>query len=139
MHVQVLFASLARAWPRAGNTILEHLAGSLLGLGILGWAAVHSGPTRGEVVVHVTEPDVEVEVGGRTFRIEDRRHAPIVCELTPGWHDLVMRRRGRVLHEESFELRAGMSVVLTAWDPNRDRAGPDRRRPGGAAIIPWSG
>jgi hypothetical protein len=69
------------------------------------------------VVVHVTEPDVEVSIGGRMYRIEERRYDPIVCKLPPGRHELIMTRRGRVLYRESFEVRRGVSLVLTAWDP----------------------
>ena len=51
------------------------------------------------MIVHVTEPGVEVMIAGRTFQIEDqRRYNPIVCHLPPGWHDLVMKRHGRVLY-----------------------------------------
>jgi hypothetical protein len=97
--------------------LLKYLAGCLLGLTILAWVAAHSGPAHGEVVVHVTEPDVEVSIGGRPYRIGERRYDPIVCKLTPGRHALVMTRHGRVLYPESFEVRRGVSLVLTAWDP----------------------
>jgi hypothetical protein len=100
--------------------VLKQLVLAILGLGILAWAAAHAGPTHGEVVVHVTEPDVDVVFGGHTFHIEERRFAPIVCELPPGWHDLIVTRHGQVLDRQSFEVHAGASLVLTAWDPNRE-------------------
>ena len=56
--------------PRVGKRVLKHLAWGLLGVAILAWIAARTGPAHGEVVVHVTEPDVEVSIGGRTFRIE---------------------------------------------------------------------
>jgi hypothetical protein len=103
-----------------GKGILKQMAAGLLGVAILGWVAAHSGPSHGRVIVHVTEPDVEVSFGDRTIRIEDRRYDPIVSRLLPGRYDLVMKRHGRVLHEESFEIRRGSTLVLTAWDKNRD-------------------
>jgi hypothetical protein len=102
---------------RDGKRALQHLAGCLLGLAILAWVAAHSGPAHGEVVVHVTEPDVEVSISGRPYRIGERRYDPIVCKLPPGRHELVMTRHGSVLYRESFEVRRGVSLVLTAWDP----------------------
>ena len=124
--IQGILASLAGS--RVWKGIVKYLAGGILGLTILAWAAVHSGPAQEEVIVHVTEPGVEVMIGGRTFQIEDRRYNPIVCHLPPGWHDLVMKRHGRVVYRESFEVRRGFGLVLTALDPNRSRSDPDLRR-----------
>jgi hypothetical protein len=101
------------------SRILKGAAGSLLGVALLGWVVVHSGPRSHEVVVHVAEPDVEVTVGDRTYQIEGRRYDPIVCELSSGWHRLVMGRGDRILFEETFEVRPGMNVVRVAYDPER--------------------
>jgi hypothetical protein len=91
--------------------------GGLLGTVALGWIAVHCGPPNGQAVVHVAEADVELIVGGNSYRIEGRRYSPIVCELPAGRHELSLVRDGRVLYRESFGLRGGESAVLTAWDP----------------------
>ncbi len=93
----------------------------LLGLMILSWVVDHAGPPTSEAVVHVVEPDVEVSIGGNTYRIEARRFDPIVCKLPPGQHELIMSRGGRILYRESFETRRGESVVLTAWNSERLR------------------
>jgi hypothetical protein len=137
MWIQYPFAFPAR--PVSGKWILKHLAGGLLGLSILTLAAVHSGPTHGEVVVHVTEPDVDVSLGGRTFHIEERRFDPIVCQLLPGWHELVLKRRGLVLDHQSFKVQRGQSLVLTAGDPNRDRSKQHIRRLGEDFLMPRGG
>lgn len=109
--------------PRALRMALKGLGGAILAGSTLGWIAEHSGPARVEVVVHVTEPDVEVGVGGRTFRIKGRAEAPLVCELSPGRHELLVTRGGRVLYREMFEVPRGEGVVLTAWDATREPAG----------------
>jgi hypothetical protein len=119
-----------------GKWCLTQAAGGLLGLGILAWAAVHSGPTNGEVVVHVTEPDVDVSIGGHTYHVEERRFAPIVCELPPGLHELVVKRNGLVLDRQSFAVERGSSQVLTAWDPDHDRSQESSRPLPRTGLIP---
>jgi hypothetical protein len=103
------------------HRMIKLAAGGLLGLAVLGWVVEHCEPRDNEVVVHVMEPDVDVTIGNQTFQIEGRRFDPIVCYLSPGWHPLVMRRRDRILFEESFEVPRGENVVRTAWDPERLR------------------
>lgn len=109
----------------AGSPILrrlaQHAGGGLLGLGALIWIA-QAGPF-GEVVIYVTEEDVEIEVGGQKVRIKSRRHDPLIFDLAPGRHELVVSRGGRVLYRERFEVRPGRSILLTAYDPGR--LGPD--------------
>ena len=100
---------------------------SLLTLVTLGWIVEHAGPPSGRAVVHVTESDVTVQVGGNTYEFAERPLEPIVCELRPGKHELTMTRDGRVLYEQTFRIRRGESVVLTAWDPERLRRGRDSR------------
>jgi hypothetical protein len=107
------------ARPRVGTSTLKRLAWALVASAILAWVAAHSAPGRAEVVVHVSEANVEVSLGGRTFRIEERRFDPIVCELPAGCHVLVMTRHGRILYQEFFDVRPGQSLVLTAWNPER--------------------
>lgn len=108
--------------------MIRWAGGGLLGLAVLGWVVDRAGYSDVEVVIQVVEPDVEVAVGGQTFAIRGQRDAPIVCELPPGWHRLVMRRGDRVLFEEDFEVRPGKNVVRTAYDPERvgDGPGPGR-------------
>jgi hypothetical protein len=79
------------------SRLLGTMAGGVMGLVVLGWAVEDCGSRSTEVVVHVMEPDVEVTVGDQTYPIEGRRYDPIVCELSPGWHRLVMRRGDHVL------------------------------------------
>jgi hypothetical protein len=123
----------------AGMRYLKYLAWGVLGLAILVWVAVHSGPRQGEVVVHVTEPDVEVTIAGHRFLVEGRRYDPIVCELPPGQYDLVMRRHGRVLYQESFEVHPRESLVLTGLDLGRDRSLGPLQPPGPGPRLQSSG
>ncbi|QDV36533.1 hypothetical protein [Tautonia plasticadhaerens] len=117
---------------RSMSRLATHLGGGLLGLASLGWIATHCGPPTGRAVIHVAEADVELTVGASSYRIEELRPAPIICELPSGVHELVLLREGRVLRRESFSLRGGESVVLTAWDPVRlsggTETGADRAR-----------
>jgi hypothetical protein len=109
---------------------LEYIVVGVLALAALGWIIERNGDQRKAaarddeidmVVVHVTEPDVEVVVGTRTYRIEGMASAPIRCELPDGSHDLIVTRDGRLLYKQTFTVRSGESIVLTAWDPNRTR------------------
>ncbi|QDV35923.1 hypothetical protein [Tautonia plasticadhaerens] len=90
--------------------------GGALGVVVLGFVAEHSGPRTGEVVVHVTEPGVELSVGGISLDVRERRYEPLVFELPAGRHELTMSRGGRLLHREWFSIEGGDSVVLAAWD-----------------------
>ena len=45
------------------------------------------------------------------------REAPIVCNLRRGRHELRMWRGAQLVYRESFRVRPGEDVVLTAWDP----------------------
>lgn len=113
---------------------LEYLVVGVLGLVALGWFLERTGHD-GEsavrdveadvVVVHVTEPDVEVVVGGRSYQIEGWARDPIVCKLPSGRHDLMVIRDGELLYREMFTVREGEGVVLTAWNPNRTRERPN--------------
>lgn len=120
--------------PGPLRLVFKGLGAALLAGSMLGWVAERSGPPRVEVVVHVAEPDVEVGVGGRTFRVEGRAGSPLVCELPPGRHELLMTRGGRALYREMFEAPRGKGVVLTAWDATRE---PEGRAAGIAGRGRW--
>ena len=107
--------------------LVKSAGSGLLGLAVLGWVVDSVGTPTGHAVVHVTESDVTVQVGGNTYEFADRPGDPIVCELRPGTHELTMPRDGRVLYEQSFRIRRGESLVLTAWDPERLRRDAERR------------
>src|SRR5262245_14441684 len=98
-------------------TALTGGAGALALTGtILGFVAAHSGPQECEAVIHVTEADVEVSLDSLSFRVDSWTDEPILCSLRGGRHVLRMTRGDRTLYEESFTVRAGEDVVLTAWD-----------------------
>jgi hypothetical protein len=120
-----------------------YLAGKLIkGMGalILGgltlwWVVERVGPAEGTVLVHVTEPDVEVTLGGLNFSIEERRYAPLECRLRAGRHLLRVKRGDRMLYEEWFTVDRGEEVILTAYCPpepgqrliSRGQTGADQR------------
>src|SRR5882757_7310801 len=97
---------------------LAHVtAVSVLSVSFLSWVVLHVGPTRGEVVVHVNEPDIDLTVGTHTYLIKRIPYDPIVCELATGWHELTVTKHGRVLSRQRFEVEGGQTVVLVACDP----------------------
>jgi hypothetical protein len=100
----------------------------LIGVSALGWVVNQAGDPNGEAVIHVSESDVDVSVGGIVYRIERRRYEPIVCKLPAGFYELSMRRDGRVVFAEPFDLDRGSRVILTAWDP-AVTPGPPRPQP----------
>ncbi|HEV3165090.1 MAG TPA: hypothetical protein VGZ22_13780 [Isosphaeraceae bacterium] len=105
-------------------------AAGLLGAAVLGWVADHTQPDEGTAFVHVTEPDVQVSIGDRTYTVAGTQLAPIECGLPPGRHTLVMSRLGEVLYREDFEVSPGSQVILTAW---QERAGTPTLVAAGAA------
>jgi hypothetical protein len=100
---------------RIAQSSMGLMAASLLGGATLWYVAEHSGPKTGTAVVHVTEANVVVIVGGVSFQVDEWRSAPLVCELPAGQHRLVMTRGGAELYSEAFSLEGGDEVVLTAW------------------------
>jgi hypothetical protein len=112
MFVQYLLAAFSKLY--LGSRLIKGMGALLLGGITLWWVVEQVGPTHGTVLVHVTEPDVEVTVGGQTFSIEKRRYAPIECLLRPGRYLLRMKRGDRVLYEEGFAVHRGEEVILTA-------------------------
>ncbi|MFO0892865.1 MAG: hypothetical protein U0790_27460 [Isosphaeraceae bacterium] len=66
----------------------------------------------------MAEAAVVSSVADQTDQIKGRRDAPIVCNLPPGWHDLVVKRGHRL------EVGPSKNVALDAWDPKRAGDGP---------------
>jgi hypothetical protein len=105
--------------------IIKGLAAAVVkGLGacvLSGWLlwqiAERAGPQTSEVVVHVTEFPVVVTIDGRPYPVATWRDSPVDCELHIGPHELQMWRGDRLVYCESFRVRPGEGVVLTAWDP----------------------
>jgi hypothetical protein len=86
----------------------------------LAWQAIErSGPDQSEVIVHVSEGGVEVQIDERTYCVATAWDNPIVCELAHGQHVLSMTRAGKLLYHEEFTLGRGEQRVLTAWDATR--------------------
>ena len=103
-------------------TAMTKGVGSLaLTCAVLGYVAGQAGPRECGAVIHVTEADVEVWVDGLSYRVDSWEDSPILCPLRPGRHELRMSRGGQTLYEETFTLRRGDDVVLTAWDQARPR------------------
>ena len=94
---------------------IKMVAAGLLGGATLCWVAASAGPTTARVIVHVTEADVRVEVGGFQFEVGESSLTPIVCRIPAGEHQLVMTRGATELHSETFMVGGGEEVVLTAW------------------------
>jgi hypothetical protein len=114
---------LLRLWylSKVARTSIELLTACLLGGATLWWVAVSAGPTTGTAIVHVREIDVDVQVGGVTYHIVEETLTPIVCQLPAGEHRLVMTSGSTELHSETFSIRGGEDVILTAWR-SRERA-----------------
>ena len=106
---------------------LAKRVGALLLGGVILWqVSVHSGPTKGQAVVHVSVPKVEVTVDQARHWIETLWDTPIVCDLHPGRHTVRMYRSGRVVYEEEFTIAAGQELILTAWDGYDDGRSPEQ-------------
>ena len=97
------------------RTTLAYLTAWLCGAAALGWVALHAGPRTGTAIVHVTESDVVVNVGGRIFQVSAATELPLICDLPVGDHRLVMSRGDSVLHSDQFSIEGGEDRVLTAW------------------------
>jgi hypothetical protein len=65
----MLGQSLIEAFSKSyfGGRLIRGVAALLLSGNTLWWIVEQVGPIHGTVLVHVTEPDVEVTVGGQTF------------------------------------------------------------------------
>lgn len=82
---------------------------------MLWWIAAQAGESTGTVTVHVTTPDVVVEVGDVTFKVGSNNYTPFVCELPTGEHQITMRRGNTVLYSDTFKLEGGEDQILTTW------------------------
>jgi hypothetical protein len=106
------------------TTTIKLLGAWTLAAGVFWQVAEHAGNRDCVAYVHVTEPRVDVTIDDQTYQIEAWQAVPIVSELRAGRHTLKMTRRGQILYEETFDLRPGQEVVLTAWE--KTRAEPKR-------------
>lgn len=97
--------------------IVGHLSGWILGAAVLYGVALQTGPQDGTAIIHVTEPNVTVSVGNRSFQVGDHIYEPLVCELPAGDYRLTMTRGSTVLYVEDFILTGGEEHVLTTWTP----------------------
>ena len=115
MFVQSLIGAFSKSY--LAGRLIRGVAALLLGGTTLWWIVEQVGPTQGTVLVHVTEPDVEVSVGGQDFSIEEGRYDPIDCRLHAGRYLLRMKRGDLILYEEWFTVHRGEEVMLTASCP----------------------
>lgn len=113
------------------SKILAHLGGWICGGVVLCWVASQAGPRTGTAVVHVTEPNVAVNIGGQMFQVGETIHMPLICDLPAGAHRLTMTRGTTVLYAENFSIEGGEEHVLTTWKPPADGASRAVNR------IPW--
>jgi hypothetical protein len=115
MFAQGLIGAFSKSY--LAGRLIRGVASLLIGGSTLWWIVDQVGPIQGTVLVHVTEPNVEVTVGGQTFSIEERRYAPIECRLHAGRYPLRMKRGDRILYEEWFTVVRGEELILTAYCP----------------------
>jgi hypothetical protein len=99
--------------------VFKFAAYGLFCFAVLGWIAENSGERKVDVVLHVLEPNVEIEVGPRRLVISEQPRNPISLTLRPGSHVLRVTRYGHRLLEESFEVGRGQNVVLAAYDQSK--------------------
>jgi hypothetical protein len=121
--------------------VARRVGAAMLGGAALWTVAREAGPRDCEVVIHVVEADLEVRVDGRVYPREADPFSPIVCDLRSGHHTMSVRRGGRSVHEEEFELGPGDHIVLTALDDAWFKARPAAiraARPGAAPATPPS-
>jgi hypothetical protein len=92
---------------------------ALLGGAILWEVAIHCGPPRGTIYVHVSGGYGDLEVDDATYRVRSLLESPVVCELEPGRHSMRMLRDGAVVFEDEFSLDPGEEIVMTAGERTR--------------------
>ena len=115
MFVPSLIGAFSKSY--LAGRLIRGVAALLLGGTTLWWIVEQVGPTQGTVLVHVTEPDVEVTIAGQTVSIEERRYTPIECRVHAGRYLLQVTRGDRILYEEWFTVRRVEEVMLTASCP----------------------
>jgi hypothetical protein len=106
--------------------LAKRVGAPVLGGFILWQVSVHSGAAKGQAIVHVAMPQVEVAVDNARYWIETLWDTPIVCDLRPGRHTVRMFRSGRVVYEEPFTIAAGQELILSAWDGYADGRSPEQ-------------
>lgn len=114
------------------SKILGHLGGWICGAAVLYWVALQAGPRMGTAIVHVTEPNVQIDVGGRLFRVGANFHEPIVCDLPAGEYQLTMTRDSTLLYAVHFSIEGGEEQVLATWKP------PDMNTSRNGNGAPWT-
>lgn len=127
-----MMVTKAIASPECLAKLIQIPASCLLGAGVLWWVADRSGGDRGRAVIHITEPDVEIAIDSNTFRVDERRRAPIEYDLPAGQHVLLMRRGEEVLCREEFQVVPGKDTILTAYSAMREAPTPPAASPNGA-------
>jgi hypothetical protein len=93
------------------------LGAFVLSVWLLWQIAERAGPQTSEVVVHVPEPPAVATIDGLSYSVATERDSPFACELRMGWHELRVWRGAQLAYQETFQVRPGENVVLTAWDP----------------------
>jgi hypothetical protein len=88
-----------------------------IGFVMLSWVANKVTYSGANVVVHVTEPDVEVRIDYEVYRIVGRSYQPINCDLAAGDHRMVMSRGLNILLDFTFRVEPGCDLMLTASMP----------------------
>jgi hypothetical protein len=104
-------------------TLTKRLGAVCLSFVILWHVTHHAGPRGSRAIVHVTQPDVTVEVDEQRYHVGSIMESPLVFELEPGRHVAEVWRDGELLGGESFTVEAGEEVVVS----------PDARQVGVAA------
>ncbi|WP_422929461.1 hypothetical protein [Singulisphaera sp. PoT] len=89
--------------------------GSMVAILWLWWVVAHVGPQTGNVLIHVTEPGVALNLDGKVSYLADVTDTPIAFDLPAGDHRLTMYRGEEILYTEAFRLARGEERILTAW------------------------
>lgn len=117
---------------RLGEAV-KGLVALSLSLGVLWWVVEQSGPREGVVILHVMERDVRVTLAGRDYDFQEMTTEPLVVRVLSGRYGFQVRRRGIVLHTETFTLRGGETMVLVAIRDDRGVLGAKCRRSAGGS------
>lgn len=83
----------------------------------LGWVVEHCGDREVDVVMHVCEPNVVIDLGSEHVVIDEAPKKPLRFELRPGAHEFSVSRDGVALFKETVEAVRGTTLVLAAYDP----------------------